>query len=931
MKEQSTLQDIDSLLRANIRLLGNVLGEVIKEQEGKAFFALEEFIRLSTKEYRASRSNEIRQKLEKKIASLNPSTMRKLIRAFSTYFQLVNIAEQHHRIQRLREQKRRQRFPQGSLRHTLQFAKKKKVTEQEISTFFSQLYISPVFTAHPTEAMRRTILAKHSRIWNALEELDRKELLPEEREETIQKLKRIITGLWQTEEIRSYNISPLDEVTNGLFYFRSVLNEAIPAFYEELERALADTYPALVKEIPSFIRFGSWIGGDRDGNPFVTAEVTWRALKQQSHTIIDIYLNTLDELYTEHSESTKVVRISEKLEQSIKLDMEMEPGELPPFIRSINEAYRLKLAFAYRKLQRYKKKLDGELPPKEISYTTSDEFLSDLKLLQQSLLENKGEALAEGTLKQLIRNVETFGFHLATLDIRQHKKVHTEAISEIRRQMVFTVEDENNYNTNEERTKWLTKAIMQVNPSGMSLLDEEKLSAQTKEVLATFRTIKRALVEIDRRAIRSYIISMTESPADVLEVLFLMKLTGLLNTEKETWESALNIVPLFETIGDLHASVSIMNELYTNPAYKKHLNARSNHQEIMLGYSDSSKDGGIVASTWELYKAQRALAQCSAQHNIDWMFFHGRGGTVGRGGGPEFQAIMALNGHSINGKIKITEQGEVISLKYSHKDIAQRTLELTTSAMVLKYFDKTNLSKIKVAHHPHWRAVFDDIAASGFRAYRSVVYENPNLVKYYFQATPLKEITRMKIGSRPAKRVESERIEDLRAIPWVFAWMQSRHNLPGWLGVDSAILETKNVTLPAMRTMYKHWEFFKAMIDNIQMIIAKADFDIARSYANLVHPKSLGEEIYSLLHARFLKTIEAVIKITEQKNILDNNPILQRSITLRNPYVDPMSMMQVELLRRLRKENLSESERQELEEVMFLSINGIAAGLRNTG
>jgi len=924
LKKQSLPQNIDALLRSNIRLLGNILGEVIKEQEGDSLFTLEEFIRHSTKEYRASLRNDIKQKLEKKIASLDPQTMRKLIKAFSTYFQLVNIAEQHHRIQRLREQKRKPgNYPQGSLRHTLQFAKKKKVTAQEISKFFSQLFISPVFTAHPTEAMRRTVLAKHSRIWSALEEFDRKDLLEEEKSEVIAQLKRHITGLWQTEEIRSYDISPLDEVTNGLYYFKTVLNEAIPAFYAELERALADTYPELIKEIPSFIHFGSWIGGDRDGNPFVTANVTWEALKRQSHTIIDIYLNSLDELYTEHSESTKVANVSEAMQKSIEHDLALEPGELPPFIRSKSEVYRLKLAFAYRKLQRYKLKLDGKLSQNEITYSSSEEFLSELRLMRQSLLENKGNALASGLLKQLIRNVETFGFHLAALDIRQHKKVHTETVEEIYQQMVSA-----SVRTDEERAEWLTKAILSRN---LFSFNEEKLSPQTKEVLSAFRTIKKALEEIDKRAIRSYIISMTESPADVLEVLFLMKLTGLLNTKNERWTSALNIVPLFETIGDLRSSVSIMEGLYSNPAYKKHLEARSNHQEIMLGYSDSSKDGGIVASSWELYKAQRALAKCSTDHNIDWMFFHGRGGTVGRGGGPEFQAIMALNGRSINGKIKITEQGEVISLKYSHKEIARRTLELTTSAMLLKYFDKTNLSKVKVANHPQWLEEMADIAQNGFEAYRNIIYEIPNLVKYYFQATPLKEITRMKIGSRPAKRVETERIEDLRAIPWVFAWMQSRHNLPGWVGVDAALLNTTNVPLSAMRTMYKHWEFFKAMVDNIQMIIAKADFDIASRYASLVNPKSLGEEIYYLLQKRFQKTIEGVLKVSGQKNILDNNPILQRSITLRNPYVDPMSLMQVELLKRLRKENLSETDRQKLEEVMFSCINGIAAGLRNTG
>lgn len=922
--------DIDSFLRSNIRLLGNILGEVITEQEGKSFFELEEFIRLSTKEYRSTHRADIKSKLTKKIASLDTASTRKLIRAFSIYFQLVNIAEQHHRIQRMREQKRKGSagFPQGSLRKTLRFAKKRKVTTQEIARFLSQTHISPVFTAHPTEAMRRTVLEKHSRIWKALEEFDRKELLQDEKDAVVRTLKQHITSLWQTDETRSYDISPLDEVTNGLYYFRSVLNEAIPAFYEEFELALAETYPALVNDIPTFIQFGSWIGGDRDGNPFVTATITWATLKRQSAIITDYYLQTLNALYTEHSESMNVAGVSKELLESIEKDSAHDTDGMYSFIRSKNEVYRLKLAQIYGKLDRYKKRLDGSDAGNGPFYTSCNQFVADLKLISESLKRNKGAVLAQGGLKNLIRNAETFGFHLATLDIRQHKKIHTAAVTEILSQAGTTFGVGSHLNSDQERAEWLTKAIL---TDVTFSLDEGKLSEQSKEVLATFRVIRRAQHTIDPRTIRSYVISMTESAADVLEVLLLMKLTGLLESSGSVWKSNLNIVPLFETINDLRSSVSIMEGLYSNPAYKKHLESRSNHQEIMLGYSDSSKDGGIIASSWELYKAQRALAKCSAQHGIDWMFFHGRGGTVGRGGGPEYQAIMALNGHSINGKIKITEQGEVISLKYSHKEIAQRTLELTTSAMLLKYFDKTNLSKVKTANHPQWLEVMTHVAETSYNAYRNVVYENPDLVKYYFQATPLKKITRMKIGSRPAKRVETERIEDLRAIPWVFAWMQSRHNVPGWLGVDAGLLETPRVPLASLRKMYKHWEFFKAMIDNIQMIIAKTDFDIARHYADLAEPTSLAEEIYQLLKTKFERTKHAVVSVSGQKNILDNNPLLQRSITLRNPYVDPMSFMQVELLKRLRMEKLTSEERKELEEAMFLSINGIAAGLRNTG
>lgn len=918
--------EIDSLLRSDIRLLGNILGEVITEQEGRSFFELEEFIRHSAKSYRSTRSVRIKRALSKKIASLDPHSMKNLIRAFSTYFQLINIAEQHHRIQRIRELKKRgsAQYPQGSLRKTLQFARQKKVSAQEIAGFLAQLHISPVFTAHPTEAMRRTVLEKHSRIWKALEEFDRTDLLPDEKETVLQTLKRLVTSIWQTEETRSYDISPLDEVTNGMYYFRSVLNEAIPAFYEELEHALAETYPALVNKIPAFIRFGSWIGGDRDGNPFVTANITWATIKRQSALITDYYLRSLDALYTEHSESTKVVGASKELLSSIEKDSEYDTEGMYSFIRSKNEVYRVKLAQIYGKLERYKKRLEGSETGNRPFYMSNDQFLDDLRLISESLKDNKGEILAEGGLKHLIRNAETFGLHLATLDIRQHKSVHTAAIAEICSQSHISYSTF----TDDERIEWLTNAIRSVTPFPFN---ENKLGEQSKELLATFRIIRRAQHTVDARIIRSYIISMTESPGDVLEVLLLMKLTGILDATNDRWASGLDIVPLFETIDDLKSSVAIMEGLYVNPAYKRHLEARNDRQEIMLGYSDSSKDGGIIASSWELYKAQRALAKCSAKYRVDWMFFHGRGGTVGRGGGPEFQAIMALNGHSINGKIKITEQGEVISLKYSHKEVAQRTLELTTSAMLLKYFDKTNLSKVKVANHPQWLEDMADVAGRSYEAYRSVVYDHPGLAAYYFQATPLAEITRMKLGSRPSRRFDTERIEDLRAIPWVFAWMQSRHNLPGWLGVDAGLAKTRDVPLASLKKMYKHWEFFRAMTDNIQMIIAKADFDIARDYAELVNPKTLGKEMYDLLNERFERTTGAIASVSGQDKILDNNPLLQRSITLRNPYVDPMSFMQVELLKRLRNETITNEERKELGDVMALCINGIAAGLRNTG
>jgi phosphoenolpyruvate carboxylase len=919
-----TSSSVEPQLSGAIRFLGNILGDVIRSQEGASFLRIVEFIRLRTKEYRTSHESAVRKKLTRTVAGYDLSKLKKIVRAFSIYFQLVNIAEQHFRTQRLRGQKQHSphHAPPGSLRHTLSIAKKKNVTAAEMEKFLRQVFISPVFTAHPTEAMRRTVLEKHSRIWGNLEQLSRTDLIDEERIEITDSIKRNITSLWQTEETRSYDVTPLDEVTNGLFYFTQILQHSIPSFYRELERSLAGTYPSLVNAVPSFIQFGTWIGGDRDGNPFVTADVTWTALKKQANTAIDMYLALLDDLFVVRSESSAMVSVEPSILRSIASELNEHREQFPPVVRNENEKYRIHIALMYRKLVRYKKKLDGTLSRNERTYRTSADFLEDLYEIRKSLAAHNGNILVQGTLSTLIRNAETFGFHLAVMDIRQHKNVHHAAV----RELCSVSGTEYGSMPVRERIEWLTAAILD---DTVINLTAHTFTTHTAECLATFSAIRKAIEEIDPRAIRSYIISMTESPADVLEVLYLMKLTGLFSSRHKS--SSINIVPLFETIGDLRGSVEIMDALYTNAAYRAHLSCRSFHQEIMLGYSDSSKDGGILTSNWELYKAQRALAKCSQRHSIDWMFFHGRGGTVGRGGGPEFQAITALNGHSINGKIKITEQGEVISLKYSHKEIAQRTLELTTSAMLLKFFDKTNATRIKVAKHPRWFDAMEEASQRSYASYRSVVYDTDGLKRYFFQATPLKEITRMKIGSRPAKRINTERIEDLRAIPWVFAWMQSRHNIPGWLGVDAGLTMNTRSAGAVMTQMYKHWEFFKALVDNIQMVMAKSDFDIAQLYSQLVDPSLLGSEEFQLLHNRFHQTTRVIAGITNQKHLLDNNPFLQRSISIRNPYVDPMSIIQVELLKRLRQRDISEEERKELEEVMFLCINGIAAGLRNTG
>lgn len=580
-----TTPDQDKPLRTNIRMLGNLLGEVIEEQEGRGLFELEERIRLTSKRLRRRLDLSLQRTMKRLVRSMEPAEMAKILRAFAAYFQLSNTAEQHYRIQRHRSYMLRHPssgYP-GSLRYTFEKLKDLGVPEKEVAGLLSRLAIIPVFTAHPTEAARRTVLEKHSRIWRLLEEFDRGNVTAAERTSLELEIKRHITSLWQTEETRSYNISVLDEVYNGVYYFRNVLYKTIPRFYRDLEQTAATVYPGWKSPIPSFIRFGSWIGGDRDGNPLVTAEETWKSLQRQSKTILELHLHAVDDLFVEHSESAKVAVGSDELLQSIRHDRAML--ERPAQVRNDDEIYRVKLAYIYRRLQFRIDYAEDDASHAELMYHSSSELLNDLYILDRSLRAHKGELQANGLLKDLIRNVETFGFHLAALDVRQHRAVHNGTISELLAQRGV----EYGKLENHTRERLLTGEILK---QGVPMFDESKLSTASAETLATFRKMKRAQTEIDDHAIGSYIISMTESADDVLEVLYLMKCTGLFSVDQLQARSTVDIVPLFETTKDLVSAPAVMKRLYRNEAYQCHLEARRRRQEIMIGYSDSTKEGG---------------------------------------------------------------------------------------------------------------------------------------------------------------------------------------------------------------------------------------------------------------------------------------------------------------------------------------------------
>jgi phosphoenolpyruvate carboxylase len=920
----------DTRLRGMIRLLGNLLGEVIVEQEGAVLFDLEESIRRTTKSLRRRHSAALQKRLRQIIAGMDAPTMSKIVRAFTIYFQLVNIAEQRHRLRRLSEQTfgPSEHFPNGSLRRTLDTLKKNGVSTDELGVVLGRMRLQPVFTAHPTEALRRTVLEKHSHIWVLLGQLNDAALTPDGSEDVRLSLKRYVTSLWQTEETRSYEITPLDEVSHGLHYFKTILTRAVPSYYREFERSIEKIYPEFSERVPSFIRFGSWMGGDRDGNPFVTASITWQSLVRQTQTACDVYLDMLDGLYHERSESDKIVGVSDELRNAVADGYARTKHSRPKFIRNENEVYRKFIALMHLKVTNFRNNVAGEVKAYDNAYRHASEFLDDLAMFDASLRQHRGALLADGKLRDCIRLVETFGFHLASLDIRQHRTVHTQTIHDI------ALPHGADYHslTDDARAAWLTGQILAGTPIG---IDETALPPQSRECVAVFRIIAQAQGSIAGRAIGSYIVSMTKSPADILEVLFLMRQTGLFAQRGDTATSSLNIVPLFETIDDLRTSSELMRSLYTNPAYSLHLGARRRVQEMMVGYSDSGKDGGIIASNWELYHAQQRLSALAREYDVDWMFFHGRGGTVGRGGGPEYQAIASLPSGSVNYKIKITEQGEVIALKYAYAEIAQRSLELSSSALLAVSTRKTDTMFAQQQHVFH--EAMDEISRKSLASYRSTVYDRPEFVRYFLQATPLREISRLNIGSRPARRTVSERIEDLRAIPWAFSWMQSRHVLPGWLGIEDGIrkyleeADSSSTRRTILKEMYAKWSFFESMVNGIQMVVAKGDFRIAREYASLVEPDELRSLIFDDLEERYHRTISSLCEVTAQEHLLDNNATLQRSIQLRNPYVDPMSYIQVEVLRRLRNVSLAPDKRASLEEVMFSCINGIAAGLRNTG
>ncbi|HYZ44422.1 MAG TPA: phosphoenolpyruvate carboxylase, partial [Xanthobacteraceae bacterium] len=912
--------DKDRPLRDDIRLLGRILGDTVRSQEGEAVFAIVEHIRRNSIRFHREEDEAARHELEATLNGLSHGQNIQIIRAFSYFSQLANIAEDQHHIRRTRVHALAASGPrEGTMAHALTRAHAAAVSRSKLQDFFTRAIVCPVLTAHPTEVRRKSAIDREMEVASLLAERDRLRLTPEERAANEEALRCAVLTLWQTSMLRGSRLKVVDEIANGLSYYDYTFLRELPRFYAALEDQLVSIDPAWENfELPSFLRVGSWIGGDRDGNPFVTAEMLRQALGMQSERALEFYLDEVHLLGGELSLDARLVTVSDQLK-----DLAARSPDRSPQRR--NEPYRLAVSGIYARLAATARRLGqaeasrhavGEAPP----YAAAGEFVADLDILYRSLMANGSAMLARGRLRSLRRAANTFGFYLAAIDLRQNSEVHERTVGELF-EMTSTA---SNYAGLSEAAR-------------ISLLREElktarllsspflRYSTETASELKILREAAEAHRRYGKAAVPNYVISKTNGLSDLLEVGLLLKEAGLLRPRER--ELDVNIVPLFETIADLRNCGSVMDELLAMPEYLCLLEGRGRAQEVMLGYSDSNKDGGFLTSGWELYKAEIALIDTFRRHGITLRLFHGRGGSVGRGGGPSYQAILAQPAGAVQGQIRITEQGEVIAAKYSQAEVGRRNLEILAAASL----EATLLQPDQAVPREEYFTAMEELSSHAYRAYRSLVYETAGFERYFWESTVIGEIANLNIGSRPASRKNSTRLEDLRAIPWVFGWSQCRLMLPGWYGFGTAIeawlAARPRDGMKILREMYREWAFFQTLLSNMDMVLAKSNIAIASRYADLVEDAELREAIFPRLRAEWQYTIEMLLAITGQQALLDQNPLLARSIKNRFPYLDPLNHVQIELLKRHRAGDTDKR----VVQAIHLTINGIAAGLRNSG
>ena len=917
----SDISSKDVPLREDVRLLGRILGDTIREQDGEETFQLVENVRRSAVRFRKTQDDQDRIQLEQTLDALTPGETLAVVRAFSYFSQLSNIAEDLHHNRRHRSHlKAGTPAKDGSLKLALDRLEQKPVSRETLQSFLDSALISPVLTAHPTEVQRKSILDCHLIISSLLSTRDRMDMTPDELEENEVALRRFVLILWQTRMLRTAKLTVFDEIKNGLEFYRYTFLKEIPKVYADLEKELATRYDADIK-IPPFLRVGSWIGGDRDGNPFVTHDVMKSAVQQHSSVALEFYLHETHLLGTRLSLTERLTDISEDLR-------ELAAASADQAVSRVDEPYRRALIRIYSRLSATARHLGHDIShhrpmnPDAPSYDTPKDFIADLDILIDSLLQHGAVYLAQGRLSNLRRAVEVFGFHLAPLDMRQHSAVHEQTVSELLSHGGIIT----NYLELDEaaRREILLKTLQAAKPV---IGDLEHYSETVQSELRIMQVAEQIHHDFGPEALPNHIISKADAVSDMLELALMLQQVNLLEGGDEP-QLQINIIPLFETIEDLRGCGPIMEALFAIPYYRQLLANRGNSQEVMLGYSDSNKDGGYITANWELYKAELELVKVFSKYGLELRLFHGRGGTVGRGGGPSYDAILAQPPGSVNGQIRITEQGEVISSKYSNPEIGKRNLETLVAA---------TMEATLLHHHgadsamPEYHRIMEALSLDAYSAYRKLVYETPGFTDYFFTATPIGEIAELNIGSRPSSRKPSNRIEDLRAIPWVFSWGLTRTLLPGWFGFGSAVnrfIEREGQAgLEQLQAMYRDWTFFRGLMSNMDMVLSKTDMGIAASYAELVEDETLRNAIFGAIKLEREETIKMLLGVTCNTVLLQDNPLFARSLLTRMPYIDPLNHLQVALLAQHRAGNDNEL----IKRAIHLTINGIATGLRNSG
>ncbi len=929
----SNAETRDKQLRKRVKLLGKILGKVIESQAGMPTYEAVEKLRKGYLQLQKQQNPPLQAELTAFIESLSATELAPIIRAFNLYFSLVNLAEEEHQYHE-RQSQLQSDGPlwTGSVLNTIGEFKQQGLDAKQVQTLLNNLNYIPVFTAHPTESKRRAVMDNLRRIFLNIGALNEADTYNNDYvKDTIYKhLESQIKILWQTDEVRRHKPTVEDEIRNGIYYFRQSLFDAVPKVYRYMERALAKHYPNDKIESPNFLRFGSWIGGDRDGNPFVTHDTTVQALLLQSRAVIYEYKQRVFKLSAKLTHSSFISHISPQLINRLTLDdndlIELVFKKRPQ--RFQNEPYRRLLFLMHGKLKQNIKYIEAringdQLEKSRLAYHHESEFLDDLELIHNSLCGHGDDNLANAELQDLIRLVKTFGFYLMRLDIRQESNVHTDAVADL---LVHVGVD---YHKLSEKEKL---ALLARHIASATIIDIQHLDLDdmTTEVLAVFNVMREMCKEISDKAFNNYVISMTHEASHVMEVLFLANQTGLAGYNAGEPYCNIQIAPLFETIEDLEHIVPVTQALFENTTYKALLKASGNQQEIMLGYSDSAKDGGNLSSAWGLYQAQQRIMTLADAHGIDCRLFHGRGGTVGRGGGPTHFAILSQPTGTVRGSIKFTEQGEVLSYKYSNSETAMYELSLGVTGLMKA---SIGIVQSQPKDNPEHLEIMQQLAKEGEACFRKLTDDTKGFFNFFYEATPVTEIGLLNIGSRPSHRKKGNLSKSsIRAIPWVFGWAQARLTFPAWQGTGYALDRwIKQHGDEQLKEMYQNWPFFRALMSNIQMALFKTDLAIGTQYSLLGQDQKIAQTVYTMIAEEYQRSEKNILEISGNESLMADTPSIALSLSRRNAYLAPLNNIQIALLRRYKSEQASAEEKQIWLPALLNSINAIAAGMRNTG